>query len=235
MTIKAILFDSGRVLNQPRTGHWFMPPKFFSYVDKNSFEQLETSSLQRAFQYSLTRLHEQKYVRTEEEEYALFVQFYSDVAEQMPALQLSQQSIEGLAQDVVYNYDKFLFPDDVFEVVPRLSAAYSLGVVSDTWPSLERVFHQVGLREYFSTFIMSSMLGVSKPHERMYTTALEALNVQPHEAIFIDDNLVNLEGAKALGLQTVWMLRDHEQTVEGAYTSMRDLRELEAMLKEIEQ
>lgn len=31
--IKAILFDSGRVLNQSSTGHWFISPRFFEYVD----------------------------------------------------------------------------------------------------------------------------------------------------------------------------------------------------------
>lgn len=35
--IKAILFDSGRVLNKPVTGHWFITPNFFSFVDENKF------------------------------------------------------------------------------------------------------------------------------------------------------------------------------------------------------
>lgn len=29
MKVKAILFDSGRVLNKPATGHWFMTSNFF--------------------------------------------------------------------------------------------------------------------------------------------------------------------------------------------------------------
>ena len=38
--IEAILFDSGRVLNFPQTGHWFVSPKFFYYVDKVTFENI---------------------------------------------------------------------------------------------------------------------------------------------------------------------------------------------------
>lgn len=38
--IKAVLFDSGRVLNGPVTGHWFITPNFWDYVDKAVFERL---------------------------------------------------------------------------------------------------------------------------------------------------------------------------------------------------
>ena len=35
--IKGILFDSGRVLNEPSTGNWFISPKFFEYVDRKKY------------------------------------------------------------------------------------------------------------------------------------------------------------------------------------------------------
>ncbi len=39
--IKAILFDSGKVLNEPATGHWFITPNFWKYVDKDKFENID--------------------------------------------------------------------------------------------------------------------------------------------------------------------------------------------------
>ena len=39
--IKAVLFDSGRVLNGPVTGHWFITPNFWEYVDKSIFDSLD--------------------------------------------------------------------------------------------------------------------------------------------------------------------------------------------------
>lgn len=36
--IKVLLFDSGRVLNYPRTCNWFIPPKFFDYINRKRFE-----------------------------------------------------------------------------------------------------------------------------------------------------------------------------------------------------
>ena len=47
--IKAILFDSGKVLNESRTGHWFMPTKFFEYVDKKIFESVNKKKISTAF------------------------------------------------------------------------------------------------------------------------------------------------------------------------------------------
>lgn len=32
--VKAILFDSGRTLNVPRTGHWFITPNFMKIIDR---------------------------------------------------------------------------------------------------------------------------------------------------------------------------------------------------------
>ncbi len=38
--MEAILFDSGRVLNESSSGHWFISPKFFDFVDKEVFDHL---------------------------------------------------------------------------------------------------------------------------------------------------------------------------------------------------
>ena len=47
--IKAILFDSGRVLNGPVTGHWFITPNFWEYVNKGVFDSLDKSKIASAF------------------------------------------------------------------------------------------------------------------------------------------------------------------------------------------
>lgn len=47
--IKAILFDSGKVLNKPVSGHWFIPPNFFEYVDRETFESIPSSNKRAAY------------------------------------------------------------------------------------------------------------------------------------------------------------------------------------------
>lgn len=85
---------------------------------------------------------------------------------------------------------------------------YKLAVVSDAWPSLENVFRKAGLRDYFKSFVISSILGVTKPDELMYRTALNELGVSAEEALFIDDNMRNCDGAKKMGMNTILLCRD---------------------------
>ena len=42
-----------------------------------------------------------------------------------------------------------------------------------------------------------------KPEERIYRIALQQLDVNPQEAIFIDDRQENIEGANNLGIHTI--------------------------------
>jgi putative hydrolase of the HAD superfamily len=168
--LKAILFDSGRVLNSPRTGHWFIPPNFFKYVDKEKFNLLSEDTVGRAFQRAFQYLNQQNFILTETEEFEHFIEFYKLFSNELPSLELSQTDVLEIASDTVYNDDKFYFYDDVFESIPKLSENYKLGIVSDTWVSLDRVFRNVGLRNYFSTFVMSSVVGVVKPHDLMFNT-----------------------------------------------------------------
>jgi putative hydrolase of the HAD superfamily len=227
--IKAILFDSGRVLNKPRTGHWFMPPNFFKYVDKDKFKTLEVNIIDEAFSKGDKYFRNHPLILTETEELEHFVEFYNIFAKELPDLQISADYILEIAKDTVYNDEKFEFFEDVFEVIPKLSQHYKLGVVSDTWPSLERVFKNAELREYFSSFVMSSVLGVLKPHELMFSTALSQLNIEPEEAIFIDDNIVNVKAAIKLGMQGIVILRGDKLKEDTDILCIDNLSELEEL------
>ena len=228
--IKAILFDSGRVLNKPRTGHWFMAPNFFKFVNKDKFEALDINLIEEAFCKGDKYFHNHPLILTEVEELDHFVEFYNIFAKALPGLGISTDYILEIARDTVYNDEKFEFFQDVFEVIPKLSQRYKLGVVSDTWPSLERVFKNAGLREYFSSFVMSSVLGVLKPHELMFNTALSELNIKPEEAIFIDDNIVNVEAAIKLGMQGIVILRSDKLKEDTDILCIDELSELEELL-----
>jgi putative hydrolase of the HAD superfamily len=231
--IKAILFDSGRVLTYPRTGHWFMPPNFFKYVDKNKFSALDAKLVDEAFHKAAKYLDSFSFILTEEEELERFVEFYSILSNELAGLGLSREQVIEIAKDTVLNDEKFVFYEDVFEYIPELAKNYKLGVISDTWPSLDRVFKNAGVRQYFSTFIMSSVLGVLKPHELMYTTALKELGVKPEEALFIDDNIENVEAARNLGMQGLVILRSNQ--IDGIEVwdenTIRDIKELVEFLR----
>jgi putative hydrolase of the HAD superfamily len=206
--IKAILIDSGRVLNGPITGHWFITPNFFNYVDEKNFKSIDSNKRKSAFNKAENYISQQKLIINENEEFIHFLEYYKIFANELPQLKLRDDQIKAIAEDLVYNYNKYEFYKEVIDIIPELSKKYKLALVSDAWPSLENVFKKSGLRDCFSSFIISSVKGITKPHELMYKTALEELNVSPNEAIFIDDSIKNCDGAKKLGIHSFVLCRD---------------------------
>lgn len=53
---------------------------------------------------------------------------------------------------------------------------------------------------YFKDIIVSADIGILKPDSRIYRYLLEKHNLNPSETVFIDDILINVEGAIAVGM-----------------------------------
>jgi putative hydrolase of the HAD superfamily len=63
-----------------------------------------------------------------------------------------------------------------------------------------------GLLESFDVIIESSTSGLRKPDPRVYQMACERLEIDPSEAVFLDDLGVNLKPARAMGMTTIKVL-----------------------------
>lgn len=201
--IKGLLFDSGRVLNVPATGDWYQSPKFFRIVDKSEFDSIAKVKRQAAYKKAKEYINSINVIRTIEEERDYFTKFFTIIAEELPELRIDNQKKKLLVEDFVFNFDKYSFFQDVFDVLPKLSKDYKIGLVSDAWPSLREVYKKAGLYDYFNSIIISSELGITKPNEQMYKAALRELSLNENEVIFIDDNPHNCDGAAKLGIRTV--------------------------------
>lgn len=66
---------------------------------------------------------------------------------------------------------------------------------------LVRLERDVGWIKKFNPRVWSSQLLVAKPNPRIYAHTLTLLGIEPAEALFLDDRLVNVESARALGMQ----------------------------------
>lgn len=221
--IKAILFDSGRTLNIPKTGDWFITPNFMKIIDLTKVT-CSKEDVMRAIE--IARQAEESLVRTEEEEYLMFKNFYKILLEEVKYPDIKDEIIDLLAKDNVYNDEKFVFLEEVEDSLKKLKEEYLLGVVSDTWPSLERVFINKGLRKYFSTFIMSSVYGTTKSEETLFKIALDELGVNPKETIFIDDNEENLEVAERIGIQPILIDIYGSKKLNSKYKVINSISEL---------
>jgi len=57
--------------------------------------------------------------------------------------------------------------------------------------------------ELFEVVVESSVVGMRKPDPRIYEHTCALLQLQPREAIFLDDLGINLKAARALGMATI--------------------------------
>jgi putative hydrolase of the HAD superfamily len=55
----------------------------------------------------------------------------------------------------------------------------------------------------FDHVFESSVIGARKPEPRFYRQALEALKVEPDQAVYLDDLGINLKPARAMGMTTI--------------------------------
>ncbi len=57
--------------------------------------------------------------------------------------------------------------------------------------------------DWFEDIVISGVEGIAKPDPRMFALALERTGFVAVHTVFIDDNLPNVEAARALGMHTV--------------------------------
>jgi putative hydrolase of the HAD superfamily len=91
------------------------------------------------------------------------------------------------------------------ESLSRLRAAgLRLGIVSNSDGRVEQALAAAGLRDYFDVVIDSSLVGVEKPDPAIFRAALDALGIDPEEALYVGDLYeVDVVGARAAGIEVV--------------------------------
>lgn len=98
-----------------------------------------------------------------------------------------------------------LYPQ-VQEVLDKLRLHYQLAVVSDA-QSVYAIpeLGAVGLFDYFKPIIISSDYGYRKPDVRLFQKALDALQVQPQQVLFIGNDMYrDVFGPQQLGMKTIF-------------------------------
>lgn len=61
------------------------------------------------------------------------------------------------------------------------------------------------IEKYFDVILVSEWEGIKKPDPRIFNKALNILNVQPNEAIFVGDHPENdVLAAKKIGMKGIW-------------------------------
>ena len=180
--IKVILFDLGRVL---------------MHIDFDAFPNglgLTTNELRSQYDHAMVqhtvRNYETGKISTNE-----FLDLLYEIFQQ------------NFSREKILNAYDSIIVDDNQEIIPFVYSArekYTIAILSNTSPShWEKVLCVSSIVKLFSHTFTSFQLGVMKPERMVYEKVCTALNVQPHEVLFIDDLKENIEGAIALGMKGI--------------------------------
>jgi putative hydrolase of the HAD superfamily len=97
-------------------------------------------------------------------------------------------------------------PPDTLPVLDALSARRRLGLVSNFYlpRPLRRSLDRLGIRPRLSAAVISAEVGWVKPRPEPFLAALDALDADPRDCVFVGDNpAADVAGAAALGMRTV--------------------------------
>jgi len=108
-------------------------------------------------------------------------------------------------------FRKFMFAQsqpkpESLEIAKRLAATKTFFMATINNEILELNSYRLekfGLRAIFPVFFSSCFLGLRKPDEAIYRTALQITQRNAGECIFIDDREVNLECPREMGFKTI--------------------------------
>jgi len=104
------------------------------------------------------------------------------------------------------------------DLLARLQADHLLGLISnfDHLPTLYRILEMYDIRRFFDQVIVSVELGIRKPRKEIFVEALNRLNLEAHEVIYVGDNYqIDILGSLNAGLQAVWLNKKGEEPKEG--------------------
>jgi putative hydrolase of the HAD superfamily len=116
-------------------------------------------------------------------------------------LKLSSEEIKILEDDF-WAGDRV--DQELITLIRDLRQQFKTCLLSNAWPDLRHALENVWqIADAFDEIVISAEIGLVKPDPKIYKFALERLEVSPQKAVFIDDFMVNIEAANALGLHTI--------------------------------
>ena len=185
MNIKTIIFDLGGVLIDWNPEYLYLDIFGGDRVKMNAFFELVCTMDWNENQdagYPLAQATEDRIALFPE--YEILIKKYYGQWEEMLG-----EAISGSVQVL-----KKLIDNPKFRVVALTNWS------AETFPVALKRFDFL---HWFEGIVVSGTEKTRKPYSEIYQITLDRFNIDPSEALFIDDNLRNIKGAKALGINGI--------------------------------
>lgn len=126
-------------------------------------------------------------------------EFWDQVSGDCGYPQLSDRLLaELVSYDTMRMHD--VNPESIALVEELSQTNVRLGILSNAPRVIAEEIKNTQWAQVFDLFVFSSEVGSCKPHRGIYRSALEVLNVDPADVLFIDDRRKNLRAAELLGM-----------------------------------
>jgi HAD superfamily hydrolase (TIGR01549 family) len=112
----------------------------------------------------------------------------------------------------------YLEDDAIYTLDTLKSLGYHLGLISNTSDdhNVQVIIDQWKLRPFFETIVTSAALGIRKPDMRIFSVAMDKIQVQANQAVMVGDSLdADVQGANQSGIYSVWITRRVQIDEEG--------------------
>lgn len=103
--------------------------------------------------------------------------------------------------------------NETIPLLKKLKPYYTLALVSnfDHPNHVYSLLADLELAPLFDEIIISGEVGADKPDPKIFRVALQRTNLEPKEVFFVGDSVEDMEGAKAVGLNPVYIKREREK------------------------
>lgn len=216
--IQAVTFDVGGTLIEPwpSVGHVYAEVAASHGIANLSHEQLQRRFV-TAFRRRARALHSAA-------EWAQIVdETFAGLVADPPSKTFFSELYERFAQPGAWR----IYPD----VQPTLAAltarGLKLGLVSNWDDRLRPLLNALGLTRSFGTIIVSCEVGEGKPSPTIFREAAKQLGVPAGAILHVGDSFeMDVQGARAAGLNAVKLEREAETVRESQIGSLLDLLSL---------
>ena len=200
MSIKAVFFDLGGVIlrTEYQAPRQHLAERFgmdYDDIDKVVFGGGTNGSAARASVGEIT----------EEEHWWNVMKTLK-----LPAGEYERVRDEFFAGDVIDH--------EIVNFLRSIKPRYRVGLISNAWSGLRSYIERERFDDAFHEMIISAEVGAAKPDPKIYHIALERLQVQAGEAVFVDDFIENIEACNQVGMKGI-----HFRSPETALKQLRDL------------